>query len=212
MTATEQPPRPTPSITALDAAALYERRTTLFDGWRTQAVGLLGPRPGDTVLDIGCGPGSNLDALRARVGPSGRILAVEETPELLDVARHRVERRGWHNVEVMSALPASAGLRSGAHAALPCAADDVLQSPARLAYLLTRLRPGARVVAGGWKLPAGWLWPFRAFVSAHYGPMVRRPAALDRPWRPLTEHLPDLTVTEFGFGTGYLAAGTLLPR
>ncbi|MGQ0480555.1 MAG: methyltransferase domain-containing protein [Pseudonocardia sp.] len=210
MTATEQPHRLTPSIIALDAAELYERRTTLFDGWRTQAVEMLGLRPGDTVLDVGCGPGSNLDALRARVGPIGRILAMDECPELLDVARYRVERRGWHNVELTSELPA-AGLPSGAHAALLCAADDVLQSPTRLAYLMTRLRPGARVVAGGWKLPAGWLWPLRAFVAAHYGPMVRRPAALNRPWGPLTEYVPDLTVTQFGFGTGYLAAGTL-PR
>ena len=150
-----------PSSAALDLAAAYERRTSLFDGWREQLVERLDPRRGDTVLDVSCGPGLNLPALRERVGPRGLIIGIEESPDLLAVARHRVRVGGWRNVRLLSSAPTSADLPSGAHAALLSAADDVLQSPARLTQLLNRLRPGARVAAGGWKLPSGLMWPLR---------------------------------------------------
>jgi SAM-dependent methyltransferase len=197
-----------PSSTALDQAEGYERRTSLFDGWRDRMVDRLGLRSGDTVLDVGCGPGTNLDELQRRVGPLGRIVAVERSPELLEVARYRVARRGWRNVELLSEPPTGTELPGGAHAALFCAADDTLTSPTRLAYLLSRLRPGARVAAGGWQLPTGWGWPLRAYVMAHYGPLVSDPNGLERPWRALERLVPDLQVNEIGFGTGYLAYGT----
>ena len=199
-----------PSSAALDLAATYERRTSLFDGWRDQLVDRLAPRRGDTVLDISCGPGLNLPALRERVGPRGLIIGIEESPELLAVARHRVRQRGWRNVRLLPCAPTPADLPSGAHAALLSAADDVLQSPPRLAQLLNRLRPGARVAAGGWKLPSGVMWwPLRFYVKALYGPMTGAPERLDAPWLALSGHVPDLTVGELGFGTGYLAHGTV---
>ncbi|TVP37519.1 SAM-dependent methyltransferase [Streptomyces griseus subsp. griseus] len=47
------------------------------------AVGLLGLRPGDTVLDAGCGTGRALPALRAVVGPRGTVLGADLTPAML---------------------------------------------------------------------------------------------------------------------------------
>lgn len=198
-----------PSSDALDLAAAYERRTFLFDGWREQLVERLAPRRGDTVLDVSCGPGLNLPALRERVGPSGLIIGIEESPELLAVARHRVRLRGWRNVRLLPFAPTSADLPAIADAALMTAADDVLQSPARLSQLFSRLRPGARVAAGGWKLPSGLMWPLRFYVKALYGPMTGATERLDEPWRELFRHIPDLKVGELGFGTGYLAHGTV---
>ena len=42
---------------------------------------------GGTVLDAGCGTGRALPALRAAVGPAGRVIAVDLTPQMLAVAR-----------------------------------------------------------------------------------------------------------------------------
>lgn len=50
------------------------------------AVGELGLRPGDAVLDAGCGTGRALPPLRAAVGPSGAVLGVDLTPEMLEQA------------------------------------------------------------------------------------------------------------------------------
>ncbi|MEU5452038.1 MULTISPECIES: methyltransferase domain-containing protein [Streptomyces] len=50
------------------------------------AAGLLGLRPGDAVLDAGCGTGRALPALRAAVGPKGTVLGADLTPAMLTEA------------------------------------------------------------------------------------------------------------------------------
>ncbi|MER7731445.1 methyltransferase domain-containing protein [Streptomyces erythrochromogenes] len=51
------------------------------------AVTEFGLRPGDRVLDAGCGTGRALGALRAAVGPAGTVLGVDLTPQMLAAAR-----------------------------------------------------------------------------------------------------------------------------
>lgn len=50
------------------------------------AVADLGLRPGDRVLDAGCGTGRALPALRDAVGPSGTVLGADLTPAMLEAA------------------------------------------------------------------------------------------------------------------------------
>ncbi|WKD36027.1 class I SAM-dependent methyltransferase [Streptomyces xanthophaeus] len=53
----------------------------------TTAVAEFGLRPGDRVLDAGCGTGRAMTALRAAVGPAGTVLGVDLTPQMLAAAR-----------------------------------------------------------------------------------------------------------------------------
>ncbi|OON72423.1 class I SAM-dependent methyltransferase [Streptomyces tsukubensis] len=50
------------------------------------AVSELGLRPGDAVLDVGCGTGRALPPLRAAVGSAGTVLGADLTPAMLDAA------------------------------------------------------------------------------------------------------------------------------
>ncbi|WP_256107912.1 class I SAM-dependent methyltransferase, partial [Streptomyces sp. ODS05-4] len=50
------------------------------------AVAELGLRPGDAVLDAGCGTGRALAPLRAAVGPRGTVLGADLTPAMLAAA------------------------------------------------------------------------------------------------------------------------------
>lgn len=58
---------------------------------------------GAKVLDLGCGAGRDVYALAQLVGPNGRVVGVDMTPEQLDVARRHqgwhVDRFGFDNVE-----------------------------------------------------------------------------------------------------------------
>lgn len=56
-------------------------------------------KPGETVLDLGSGAG--LDCLLAarRVGPQGRVIGVDMTPEMVDRARENARCAGVANVE-----------------------------------------------------------------------------------------------------------------
>src|ERR1700744_1275284 len=55
-------------------------------------------RPGLSVLDVGCGPGTITVDLAARVAP-GRVTAVEMTDEALDLARAEAEGRNQSNID-----------------------------------------------------------------------------------------------------------------
>lgn len=76
--------------------SFYGRRARLYDAlatlpvvteWRRRAVDALGLRPGDTVVEMGCGTGANVPFLRDRVGPDGRVVGVDLTRPLLARAR-----------------------------------------------------------------------------------------------------------------------------
>jgi SAM-dependent methyltransferase len=72
-----------------------------------------GPRAGDHVVD--CGSGAGADSLIAArlVGPSGSVIGVDMTPEMLARARSSQEAAGMSNVEfregLLEALPVESG-------------------------------------------------------------------------------------------------------
>ena len=54
--------------------------------------------PGDTVLDLACGPGGTGIAAAHRVGPGGEVTVSDGTPEMTQVAAARAEAAGLANV------------------------------------------------------------------------------------------------------------------
>ncbi|MGW0711962.1 class I SAM-dependent methyltransferase [Streptomyces sp. NPDC002643] len=69
-------------------------------------VAALGLRPGDRVLDAGCGTGRALSLLRAAVGPSGVVLGADLTPAMLEAAvRAGRGREGRLLLADVTALP-----------------------------------------------------------------------------------------------------------
>jgi arsenite methyltransferase len=130
----------------LEIAALPTSVTESFCGVGNP-LGLGEVRPGQTVLDLGSGPG--LDSLLAarRVGPTGKVVGVDLCPEMVEKARRDASLLGLHNAEFVNAgiekLP------------LPDASVDVVISngvfnlcpdkPAVLAEAFRVLRPGGRL-------------------------------------------------------------------
>ncbi len=183
----------------------YDQRTDAFRRWREQLVRELPLRPGDTVLDVGCGTGLCFPLLQEKIGPTGTVIGIDESPEMLGIARERVTEQGWHNVTLLAAPVARAPITGLADAALFCAVHDVLQSPAALRTIVDHLRPGAPVAAAGGKRPGPWMWPLRPWVT--HTPFITNFAGFDKPWQHLAALVPDLTVRELAFGAGYLALG-----
>ncbi len=56
-------------------------------------------RPGDVVLDLGSGAGMDAFLAARDVGPSGRVIGVDMTPEMVERARENARRVGAANVE-----------------------------------------------------------------------------------------------------------------
>ncbi|OKK03531.1 hypothetical protein AMK26_18790 [Streptomyces sp. CB03234] len=86
--------------TAEDYDAFRER---LLHG-RRALMGLLPTTPGTHLVDMGAGTGSNIAHLdERRRKECRRITLVDVSASMLDVARRRVERSGWDNVETVLA-------------------------------------------------------------------------------------------------------------
>jgi ubiquinone/menaquinone biosynthesis C-methylase UbiE len=104
-------------------------------------------REGETVLDLGSGAGVDVLISARRVGPSGKVIGLDMTDEMLDLARRNAKQAGVSNVEFrkgyIEAIP------------LPDASIDVVISNCVLnlsADKLTVLREAARVLRGGGRL------------------------------------------------------------
>ena len=60
---------------------------------------ILALRPGQVVLDLGSGAGIDCFLAAQRVGPEGRAIGVDMTPEMLTKARENARKGGYSNVE-----------------------------------------------------------------------------------------------------------------
>ncbi|MFC4612542.1 class I SAM-dependent methyltransferase [Streptomyces maoxianensis] len=67
-------------------AADWDTRFPDDDPAYAAAVADLGLRPGDAVLDAGCGTGRALQPLRSAVGPQGTVIGADLTPAMLNAA------------------------------------------------------------------------------------------------------------------------------
>ena len=58
-----------------------------------------GLQPGEVVIDLGSGPGLDCFLAGRQVGPKGRVVGVDMTPEMLSTARETAKRHRIRNVE-----------------------------------------------------------------------------------------------------------------
>lgn len=176
---------------------------------RRRAVELLALAPGETVLDVACGTGLSLPLLREAVGPSGRVIGVEVSPEMIGQARRRAALAGWKNVTLIEATMEDADLAERFDAALFNYTHDVLQSSRALRNIFSFARPGARVAIAGIKHPPGWLFPLRLYRLLKARPYVTTFSGLDRPWELVSGYVPGLSISPVMLGTNYVAHGRL---
>jgi SAM-dependent methyltransferase len=60
-------------------------------------------REGETVVDLGSGGGLDVFLAARKVGPTGRAIGIDMTPEMLELARTNAEKSGLTNVEFQQA-------------------------------------------------------------------------------------------------------------
>lgn len=191
-------------------ASSYELQLAPYEFIRRMAVQHLQLRPGDCVLDLGCGTGMSLPMLHDAVGAAGRVVGVDLSPEMMAVARERVQRERWRNVELHCAAVEEATLPRQADAALFHFTHDILQSPQALDHVLRHLRPGARVVVTGLKWTAPGLAPMNLLVGLHMMQSVTNYEGLATPWQPLLDRGLPLDVDLLMMGTVFVARGLVM--
>lgn len=177
---------------------------------RYRTIWNLALQPGDAVLDVACGTGLSFALLEEAIGPDGRLVGVELSPEMAALGQARIDRAGWRNAELLVARMESADLappRGPFDAVAFNFTHDVLQSEAALANIFAGCKPGARIAVAGSKLLPWYLAPFNAYVRWNNAPYMTTQQGLGKPWRLLELYVPDLAITPALFGACYLAKG-----
>ena len=202
---------------------LYRRRAKHYDFavWTYRLIGLrektyrqhtvaaLSLGPGDTVVDLACGTGLNFQFLQPLITSEGRIIAIDLTDAMLDVAHSRAQSAGWHNIEFVQAdmaeyeFPAGiAGVVSTFAISLVPNFDQVIHRGA------VALRRGGRLAILDIKTPKHWpIWMARltAWINRPFG--VTFETTNRRPWESIQKHLQEVCFREYFFGYLYLSVG-----
>lgn len=190
-------------------AGIYDLELALFEPIRQQAIARLGLQRGDVVLDVGCGTGLSLALLREGVGATGRIIGIEQSPEMIERARERVAQNGWGNVTLLCTPVETAEIAGQADAALFHFTHDILRRPEAVANVVRHLEPGARVVASGLKWAGGWAVPANLLVLPAALHSVTSLEGLRKPWSRLAARTGPLDVETALLGAVYIASGRL---
>lgn len=168
-------------------ALAYDSTCTRIEKLRLNAIRQLAVQPGETILDVACGTGAGLPLLSESVGAQGQVIGIEQSPEMAEQARRKLEGR-TNNVRLLVSGMSDPSHLYSADAVLMCYTQDVLQSAADVNQLIKACKPGARIVILGMKtLPWLWGWPvnvFNMYRARHY---MTTYANLDRPYRLLEE-------------------------
>jgi len=171
-----------------------QRRLERYLNLRKQCIAKLALKKGETVLDVGCGSGLSFAELQNAVGPEGRVIGIEQSPEQLAVARSLVERSGWHNILLVNSPVEDAEIPGEADAAFFSFTHDIMRTPRALQNIVAHLKPGARIIAFGvnwapwWRPLTNWrTWRgSRGFVTTFEG--------FRKPWSNLETMISSLDV------------------
>jgi SAM-dependent methyltransferase len=107
----------------------------------------VGLRPGQSAIDLGCGPRGIVDLLAARVSPGGRVVGLDADPVHTAMAAEFVTEQGLHGVQILTGEARRTGLPSGSF--------DLVHTRT----LLITIPEPAEVIAEMVRLarPGGWL-------------------------------------------------------
>jgi arsenite methyltransferase len=191
-------------------AAGYDATAARTMPLRQRTIERLALRPGDVVIDVGAGTGLSFRLLLDAVGPGGRVLACEQSPEMFAQAEARVAREGWHD-RVWQRCGSAEDTRfpQAADAVLFNYVHDITRSPAAVANILRQAKPGARIAMAGMKFFPWWTGPLNLLAWAKNRPYNARPTELWSPWDLVQPYCAEFTRTSTQAGMGYIASGRL---
>ncbi|MEU1727226.1 methyltransferase domain-containing protein [Nonomuraea sp. NPDC005692] len=164
----------TPALGRLKFTRLYDPVVALTRErlWRSLVAMHVAPRPDDTIVDVGCGTGSQAMLLH-RLEPRARIVGVDPDPETLAQARRKSRANGTAPEWRLGMGDALTGLLGPGSADTAVSSLVLHQCPlpmkrAILASMHAVLRPGGRLVIAdyGWQRTASMRLAFRVVQLA----------------------------------------------
>jgi SAM-dependent methyltransferase len=134
-------------------------------------IALASLKEGETVLDLGCGGGLDVFLAAEKVGPRGRVVGLDMTPDMIVLAKANAERRGDENVEFILAPIEAMPLPDGGIDCVisNCVLNLVSDKSEAYAEIFRVLKPGGRLAVSDIALKQALPEPLRESVTAWTG-------------------------------------------
>ena len=195
----------------------YDFTTILFrliglriKAYRLRAIKILCLQRGNCVIELGCGTGLNFPFIMELIGPEGRLVGVDLTPGMLDIARVRVERSGWTNVELIQSDIAVYDFPKGANGVLATGLFGYIPEYDRVIKAASQcLVPGGHIAILDGKQPENLpSWLFKIVLKLG-GPFRCTPAYFNvRPWESVERYFVETSFETRYRGIIYILSGT----
>jgi ubiquinone/menaquinone biosynthesis C-methylase UbiE len=202
---------------------VFSGERLVYRAGRVAGIDLLQLRRGDVVLDVGCGTGLNLPLLAAAVGPTGLVIGLDRSPQMLAVAQNRITRNRLSTarllqadataftVSMVNALVQEVSHEMGVDAVFASYAMSVIPDwQAAWRASLAVLKPGGRAGVVDMQPPIGWakmLSPLAYFACAVGGSDIHA-----RPWTAVETDCVNVATKTLRGGHIVAAAGMLSKR
>jgi ubiquinone/menaquinone biosynthesis C-methylase UbiE len=131
-----------------DKAEYMDTVAAVAADYKQQLLDLLRLEPGLKVLDLGCGPGADLQAMADAVGASGQVVGVDIDPKMVEAASARFHDQPHVEVQFGDGHALSFEDATFDRARMDRALQHVAEPAAVLAELLRVLKPGGLLRIG----------------------------------------------------------------
>jgi ubiquinone/menaquinone biosynthesis C-methylase UbiE len=154
--------------------------TTGLGAHGEQALRLVPPRPGQRVLDIGCGFGDSTQRIAGLVGAGGEVLGVDAAPRFIETASQEAQEAGVGNVRFAVADIETTAFDERFDLAFSRMGTMFFANPvAALRNVREALVPGGGLVMVVWRAKVENDWLYRAQTITER--FVTKPEEYDEP-------------------------------
>ncbi len=128
-------------------------------------------RPGEVIVDLGSGGGLDVFLASQKVGPEGKVIGIDMTPEMIERARANAEKGGYRNVEfhlaTIDRLPIADGVVDCVIS--NCVINLAPDKPAVFREIARVLKPGGRLAVSDIALKGELPAPIAESLAAYVG-------------------------------------------
>jgi len=163
-----------------ETKALYDKISRVYDllsertegPLREDAIRMLAPQPGETLLEIGFGTGHVLVSLARAVGPAGKVHGIDLSEGMQAVAEELIRKEGVADLVELRCgdatdLPYAEAGMDGVFMSFTLELFDAADIPVVLAQARRVLKPGGRLVVAGMSKEGEHGFIYEAYEWSH---------------------------------------------